>query len=97
MSPIPVSNEKANSFQPNEEKVSEKDIKSETIVNKIVEKADAETTPPVAEVEKPLLKCMDLEQQTTNDVSDSQICNIDESTLIQENTNLSRLKFFFSK
>ena len=74
----------------NEEKPSEKDVKSEIILDKIVEKADAKATPSVAEIEKSLPKCVDLEQQATIDVSDSQICNIDESTLMQENTNLPR-------
>ena len=49
-----------------------------------------ETMPPITEVEKHVLKCVDLDQQAVNDVTDSQICNIDESTLMQENNNFQR-------
>lgn len=90
--PVPVSDEKAiSSFQLHEEKVPEKNTGSEIILNENMKKTDTETMPPVTEVEKPpLLKCMELDQQAVNDVSDSQICNIDESTLMQENNNFQR-------
>lgn len=55
-----------------------------------MKKTGTETMPPITEVEKPVLKCVDLDQQAVNDVTDSQICNIDESTLMQENNNFQR-------